>query len=746
MLDPDNQLNGRDVLRVGSNVAVGATDHLGALLRVLRGVGRIISRERESHRLLDEVCGYLTQTQVCDNIWAALFNDGRLVPPFSRCGFNGDFAPMSAFLDSGKRPICAEKAMPSGEIFYAENPETDCGDCPLASCHKGNVGLGLLLGHHGRDFGFVALSVPKRQVVADEMKVLFKETAEDVAFAMRAIEVDNSRKHMEQALLVQKNLMLGLAETSNLDKALGLCLQAVQKVSNADLGGVYLIERGSGDLVLKKCFGFSGEEAADISRIPFDSPQAKFAREGQSLHANAKEINPHLTKNVPRALQAVSFMPIKHAGNVIGCLNVASRRYSSFSKATEHALDMVSGQIGGAIIRLRGEERLRHNMEALRVAKRNADAANQAKFEFLANMSHEFRTPLNGVLGMADILLDTGLNGRQREMVATISRSGESLLDLFNDVLNLSKLQKGQIKLAWNRFDLRDTILAVRDAFKEKIDEKGLKFILKYDAPEVVEGDQRRLREALEHVVGNAIKFTKMGDIHIKVNGGFWADGLMEFEIAVIDTGVGMSQEVLPRVFESFTQGDGSMTRRFGGAGLGLTIVKHLVELMNGRVDVSSEVNEGSAFTIHVPLRVELTGDDGVEARVNARFNLDALVVDDVSTNQLLVKRVLERFGCRVETATNGREALDMLRGARFDVVFMDLQMPEIDGVQATRMIRDPDSDVLDRDVPIVAITANSATISAEQCLNVGMNEYLTKPVSKRSLAAALERVAVKRR
>jgi len=398
---------------------------------------------------------------------------------------------------------------------------------------------------------------------------------------------------------------------------------------------------------------------------------------------------------------------------------------------------VVSGAVIGYHI-MRQFRRQHFLIKELDIAEKKASVAAQTKENFLANMSHEIRTPLSGILGFTNLLQKRPLDETSAEFVTSIQRSGENLMTIINDILDLSKIEAGMMRITPGIFSINGLLNSIETLFSERVKEKKLKISSNVETsiPDTLIGDATRLTQILVNLIGNAIKFTHQGKVTIEVYNKQQSENQIILGFKITDTGIGIDKEKLTEVFERFNQGEDSTTRNYGGTGLGLSIVKRLILLQQGDIEVSSEQGKGTTFDFYIPYGIAKEQLNTLPAADKDQFKdmyntaLKVLVVDDNAINQTLMKHLLLQWNIDFDIASNGLEAVEYLRKENCDLVLMDLQMPQMDGYTAVQQIREE----LKLDIPIIAMTAHALPGEREKCLSRGMNEYISKPIKEEEL------------
>ncbi|ETR74351.1 MAG: Hpt sensor hybrid histidine kinase [Candidatus Magnetoglobus multicellularis str. Araruama] len=381
------------------------------------------------------------------------------------------------------------------------------------------------------------------------------------------------------------------------------------------------------------------------------------------------------------------------------------------------------------------QDQLIQKNKDLEAAKEQADQASQFKSLFLANMSHEIRTPMNSISIVSDLLSSTDLTTDQLEYLNILKSSVNHLLSVINDILDLSQIESGKLHLTIKNFDLSQLITEMEQMFSLQIRNKGLTFTCHRsdNLAQFVEGDADRIKQILINLIGNAMKFTKTGEIKVIVQQD-QTHHVHGIKFEVHDTGIGISKDQIDVIFEKFTQADHSIQRQFGGTGLGLSICKRLVGLMGGQIEVESEVSKGSIFSFTVPLK---PGHKMIESQEKLKKSvpcLNILLVDDVLINRQSAGLLLKHMGHKVLFAENGKQAIEILKSNTFDLILMDLEMSVMGGLKATQLIRQGEAGTESQHIPVIAMTAHAMAQVKQECLDAGMNDFISKPINKFAL------------
>jgi signal transduction histidine kinase/CheY-like chemotaxis protein len=590
-------------------------------------------------------------------------------------------------------------------------------------------------------------------------------------------ELEQSRR--ELALLSGAVQMIN--SSLDLDRVLVAILEAVRQMLQVEICSIWLVDPATGELVCRSSAGPHAEVVRGWRLRAGQGLVGWVAQNGSSLVVADALVDPRHHQGVDRQtgqpLRSILGIPLRVRGTVAGVLQLADPVVGCLKSDDLPLVESIAATAAIAIENARLyteaqreiDERKRTG-EALRQAKEAAESANRAKSEFVSKMSHEIRTPIHGIMGLTSLLLDTPLTNEQLQSLKMIQSSSTSLLGIVNDILDFSKIEARRMELQESDFNLATVVQQAVDTIALSAHNKGVGIVLDIPAqvPSALVGDARRLIQVLINLLANALKFTDAGEIALSVQAdgetgrpgdkGTRRQGDLStcvpvslftcLRFSVHDTGIGIPPDKLPLLFEAFYQADGSAARKYNGTGLGLTISKQLVELMGGQIHVTSEVGKGSTFCFSVPFKRQpalaistdgLPGRQAVQrpALVVPAHPLWILVAEDNLTSQFLACKMLEKTGHSIRVANNGLQVVELWKNESFDLILMDVEMPEMDGLEATRLIRQAEAKT-GRHIPILAVTAYAMKQDQERCLAAGADGVLTKPFDPAKLAETL--------
>lgn len=567
----------------------------------------------------------------------------------------------------------------------------------------------------------------------------------DTAFDPRALRVFEERNRVFRILY---DTVLKVEGASTRETLSILCAN-LRKVAKAEWGAIAIFHPTSKELELKLCSSSSGakcfqDDKRHIIKVD-DETVANLTQKPLSHCGDHKDCLVSLFKDCFKDLSLNEGECYR-----LACVNdgeliaAASIKLPTGMRLTKQDLvESYLSMMGVIIQRTVAINALRESELALKKAKAEADRANKAKSNFLANVSHDIRTPMNSIIGFSELILESASIEDIHKNARIILEQSNVLLGLINQLLDIGKIESGKLEIENHAFDMHQLFQLIKRVNRHRVEEKELllNVFICDDVPRVLVGDPLRLNEVLTNLISNAIKFTDKGSITVRCSKVETAENAVRLRFSVEDTGIGIPKDKQKMIFESFTQVDGSITRRFTGSGLGVTIADQIVRLLGGKIQLSSELGKGSLFWFETTFTLPV-GRNSNPINLNMHIDTDTrkihpaprsgriLLVDDYQPNQLLVEHQLKTTGHRVFISNNGREALNVLKNYHFDLILMDLQMPIMDGFEATRRIRKGDTS--NKNVPILALTANAYKTTRDNCLQAGMNGVITKPIQMR--------------
>lgn len=688
-------------------------EHVNRVLRSIRDINKLMTRERDPAKLAENACRILVEDRGYQHAWISLVDPKTGASQFVQAGIKDTVMVESMRNRFKEDPYieCVHRAAQSQDLSIVTDSLIECGDCPLRNYYRGRSTVCQPLRASGTTYGFISISVSSESATDKEELQLIREIGNDIGYALNTIEANRVRQESEANYQLLAENTFDCIWLLSMDRRFLYVNPAVMRIT-----------------------GFSPEEYIGTALREHFSEEALVR-----LH----RLMDHARKS-PRDREAFTFeISVLHKQGHSVPLEVTGRLVEN-SDGSPVGFQGTARDI---------TERIRTQEELVR-AKERAESANRAKDEFLAVMSHEMRTPLNPIMGFTALLLDQ-CPPSQRLLLQTIHDSSERLLDLIDHILDYTRLDLTGIEPKWSEFCLLELCDFVLDEIRPNADELDLQFqngfgdLAPIPSDLMVRSERNMLLRILENLLGNACKYTKSGFVRLAVGMRPPSDDdTASFEFAIVDSGIGMSEATIGRLFQPFTQADSSYTRPYEGVGLGLAICSKLVNFLGGRIDVSSKLGAGSQFTVILPIRIAFPpqhqqdeeSPDQESLVKKLSHPLRVLIAEDKADNAQVAEAFVHAFGGRATCVENGADAVAICDRETFDVILMDLSMPVMDGVEATSQIHADGK--RNEDTPIIALTAHVSAAVEQQCRRAGMDGFIKKPIRVDDLFNPLESVA----
>ena len=765
----------------GVSPLFASLQHLNAVLRAIRNVNQLITREKNRDRLLQGICDSLVDARGYHHAWIALCNGSEQPLAMAEAGFGEQFLPLRQKFEKGEPPPCLRETLGSPEVVVLSDSSEVCRDCLLCKQHRHGRAMVTRLASGDRVFGMMVATPPVGLAVDAEEQGLFAEAAGDIAFAIHSLRLEEEREQAEKALRLDESrlealLRLNQMRDASLQELTDFALEEAVRLTESQIG--YLAFMNDDESVLTMhSWSKTAMARCEIIDKPIVYPMDQTGLWGEAVRQRRAIItndypapNPlkrgypeghvHVLRhmNIP-VFDGERIVAVAGVGNkeapyddrdvrqltllMQGMWHILSRREDEANLRSAH--DELETRVEERTAELaNANAELKQTAKRLETARQVAETASAAKSTFLANMSHEIRTPLNAIIGMTELVLKSRLTAQQREFLGTVRDSGEALLSVINDILDFSKIEAGKMVLDASPFNLWESLGDTMKSFALRAHQADLELAcyIHPEVPHLVSGDYARLRQVVVNLVGNAIKFTEQGEVVLEV----WRESLAPPEVVlhfmVSDTGIGIPDEKQTAIFEMFEQADTSMRRRHGGTGLGLAIASRLVALMGGRIWVESQHDRGSRF--HFTVRLELAESLPPKPKSPeppSLRSLRVLVVDDNATNRRILEEVLRSWHMEPTVAGGAEQSLELMReaeaaGRPYQLVLTDAHMPHVDGFTLAEDIR---KDAGLGSTMVMMLTSGDRPEDMNRCEQLGIAAYLLKPIKQSELLEAIE-------